>query len=64
MKAATREQELQVALRTLRRAAADDAAERRTLKAELASLRMRVADRVYVASEPVLNLARWMRTTP
>ncbi len=59
MKPATREQELQVTLRTLRRAAVDDAAERTALKAELARLRMRVTDRVYAASEPVLNSARW-----
>jgi len=39
----------------------DDAAERRALKAELAALRVRVVDRVYAASEPVLNIARWMR---
>ncbi len=47
----TRQQELQVTLRQLRRAAADDAAERRAIKAELAAMRVRVTDRVYAASE-------------
>ncbi len=51
----THRQELQGALRQLRRAAADDVTERRALKAELARLRMRVAERVYAASDPVLN---------
>ncbi len=55
----THQQELQVALRQMRRAAVDDAAERRALKAELARLRVRVTDRVYAASVPVLNVARW-----